>query len=232
MEEKSKAKKIGETVEKASAAVDGANNALSTVKWVAIAVVVLTIAGAGYGIYKAVSAPVVAVGDAVGSAAEVAKSSAEKVKQGSSDLYNRLIIPISDQSGFDRTAEEAFEALTNMKVSEPTGMKDRLFRAKNLNGNEGRVCNLSLDFGSAAVPVILAADNEDHVTAKALGSTDKRLIRMIVQAGDDLAINAVWDEEAAHWIMKWRPTTVKKSVSDDVARTRILDVLIAAKEGC
>jgi len=232
MEEKSKAKQIGETVEKASAAMDGASNALSTVKWVAIAVVVLTIAGAGFGIYKVVSAPVVLVGDAVGSATEAAKSGAEKVKQGSSDIYNRLVIPTGNQAELNLVAEAAFLSLTNMNASEPAGMKDRIYRAKNLNGNEGRVCDLSLDFGNGVVPVVLAADNEDYATAKALGSNDNRLIRIIIKAGDDVAINTEWDDETSAWIMKWRPTTVKKSIGDDAAQERILDVLTAAKDGC
>lgn len=232
MEEKSKAKKLGETVEKASAAVDGANNALSTVKWVAIAVVVLTLAGAGYGIYKVVSAPVVAVGSAVGSATDVAKSGAEKVKQGSSELINRLVIPSTNQDELDMVADAAFAALTKMKASKPSGVKDRMYRAKNFSGNGGKVCALSLDFGSGAVPIMLAADNDDFETAKALGSNDNRLIRMIIQAGNDVAMNVEWDEGARQWGMKWRATTVKKSIGDDVAEERILDVLTAAKTGC
>jgi len=112
-------------------------------------------------------------------------------------------------------------------------MKDRLYRRTNFGGHEGRICKLDVETGTVTLPVTIAADNEAYSTAKALGSNENRLIRMVLNAGeDDVALRAEWDEAAGAWIMKWKATTVKKPVGDNVAEQRVMDVLGAAAVGC
>ena len=56
---------------------------------------------------------------------------------------------------------------------------------------------------------------------------------MVLTAGEDnVALRAEWDEAAGTWVMKWKATTVKKPVGDDVAAERVMDVLGAAAAGC
>jgi len=59
-------KKAVETADRAATVAESANNAFSAIKWVAIAVVTLTLAGGAYGVYKVISAPAKAVGNAAG----------------------------------------------------------------------------------------------------------------------------------------------------------------------
>lgn len=226
-------KKAMETADRTATVVESASNAFSAIKWVAIAVVTLTFVGGAYGVYKIVSAPAKAVGNAAGVVTESVKTGAGKIKESGSDVMNRLEIPTSNQTTLNTTAEAAFKALTMMAVTEPDGIKDRVYRRTNFGGHDGRVCRLDIDFGSGAIPVTLAADNEAYATAKALGSNDNRLIRMILTAGDDdIDLRTEWDAEAQGWIMRWKATTIKKPVGDNIAEERIMDVLGSAAKDC
>jgi len=225
-------KKAAEMADKAATVAESTSNVFGAIKWVAIAVVTLTFAGGGYMIYKAVTVPAKAVGEAAGAVTESVKSGAGKLKEGSGEVLGRLLIPVQNQAHFNTVSEAAFESLTTMAAPEPAGMKDRLFRAKNFSGHDGRICNLSVDFGNGDIPVTLAADNEGYATSKALGSKNDRLIRMLLTAGDDnIGVRAEWDGERDGWVMKWKPTTMKKPVEDTVVGERVLDVLVAAA-GC
>ncbi len=226
-------KKAMETADRAATVAESANHAFGAIKWVAIAVVTLTLAGGAYGIYKVVAAPAKAVGNAAGAVTETVKTGTDKIKQSGSDVMNRLDIPASNQTALNRSAEAAFEALTMMTATEPEGMKERIFRRTNFGGHENRVCKLDVDTGTVSIPVTLAADNEAYATAKALGSNENRLIRMILTAGkEDIALRTEWDEEAKNWIMRWKATTIKKEIGDEIAEQRVLDVLGAAVRGC
>jgi len=226
-------KKAVETADRAATVAESANNAFSAIKWTAIAIVTLTVAGLGYGAYKIVSAPAKAVGNAAGAVTETVKSGADKIKDSSSGVINRLDIPATNQAALNTLADTAFGALTTMTATEPEGVKDRLYRRTNFAGHDGRICKLDIDFGNGAIPITLAADNEAYATAKALGSNDDRLIRMILTAGDDdIAMRAEWDSEAQAWALKWKATTLKKPVSDKLAEQRIMDVMKAAARSC
>ncbi len=226
-------KKAAEMADRAATVAEGASNAFGAVKWTAIAVVTLTFAGGGYAIYKAVSVPAKAVGNAVEGVSDAVISGSEKVKEGSSEVLNRLVISVSDPARLNRLSEAAFESLSAMAVTEPEGIKDRLFRAKNFSGHEGRICDLSVDFGNGAIPVVIAADNEAYATSKALGSKNDRLIRMLLTAGDEtIGLKTQWDTEAGGWALKWKATTLKKPVEDYVAHERVMDVLEAAAARC
>lgn len=226
-------KKAIETADRAATVAESASNAFGAIKWVAIAVVTLTFAGGAFVIYKAISAPAKAVGNAAGAVTESVKSGAGKIKESGTDVMNRLDIPSSNQATLNNASEAAFKALTTMAGTEPEGMKDRLYRRTNFGGHDNRVCKLTLDTGTVEIPVTLAADNESYATAKALGSNNNRLIRMILTAADDdVALRAEWDEEANNWVMRWKATTIKKAVGDAVAEERVMDVLAAAAAGC
>lgn len=225
--------KAMETADRAATVAESANNAFSAIKWTAIAIVTLTFVGGGYGIYKAVSAPAKAVGDAAGAVTESVKSGAGKIKDSSAEMMNRLDIPTTNAAALNQAADAAFEALSTMAITEPEGVKDRLYRRTNFGGHEGRVCKLEVDFGAGPIPVTLAADNEAYATAKALGSKDDRLIRMILTAGDDdIPLRTEWNPETQSWIMRWKATTLKKEMSDTIAEQRIMDVLGAAGDNC
>lgn len=226
-------KKAIETADRAASVVESAGNAFGAIKWVAIAIVTLTFAGGAFAAYKVVSAPAKAVGNAAGAVTESVKTSAGKIKESSSDVINRLDIPTSNQTALNASAEAAFKALTTMAVTEPDGIKDRVYRRTNFGGNEGRVCKLDIDFGAGSIPVTLAADNEAYATAKALGSNDNRLIRMVLTAGDDdIDLRTEWDAETQSWVMRWKVTTIKKPVGDTVAEERIMDVLSTTAKDC
>ena len=226
-------KKAIETADRAATVAESANNAFGAVKWVAIAVVTLTFVGGAYGVYKVVSAPAKAVGNAAGAVSESVKSGAGKIKDSGTDVMNRLDIPTANAAALNQAADAAFKALSTMAETAPDGMKDRLYRRTNFGGHENRVCKLDVDFGAGAIPVTLAADNEAYATAKALGSKDGRLIRMILTAGDeDIPLRAEWDAETQGWAMRWKATTLKKEVSDSLAEQRVMDVLSAAAKGC
>lgn len=226
-------KQAMDTADRAATVVESAGNAFNAIKWVAIAVVTVTFAGGAFAIYKAVSAPAKAIGNAAGTVTESVKSGAGKIKDSGADVMNRLEIPSSNQTVLNAASEAAFDALTSMAATEPEGIKDRIYRRTHFGGHDGRICKLSIDAEALSIPVTLAADNEAYATAKALGSNDNRLIRMILTAGDDdVALRAEWDEEAKAWVMRWKATTVKKAVGDTVAEARVMDVLGAAATGC
>lgn len=226
-------KKAMETADRTATVVESASNAFSAIKWVAIAVVTLTFVGGAYGAYKVISAPAKAAANAAGAVTESVKTGAGKIKDGSAGVMNRLDIPTTNQAALNTASEAAFTALTTMAPTEPDGMKDRLYRRTNFGGHEGRICKLDVKTGTVTLPVTLATDNEAYATAKALGSNNNRLIRMVLTAGeDDVPLRAEWDEEAGAWAMKWKATTVKKPVEDDVAAQRVMDVLGAAAREC
>ncbi len=226
-------KKAAEIVDKAATIADGASHAFGAIKWVSIAIVMMIFAGGSYGVYKLVSAPVKAVGHASEAVAETVKSGAEKIKDSGAEVAHRLDIPTSQLAVLNQISEKTFTALSTMAVSEPNGVKDRLFRAKNFRGHDGRVCTFDLDFGNGKLPVTIAADNESYASSKALGSKNNRIMRMMIEAGkDDLALSLIWGEETQNWALKWKATTLKKPVSDAIAQQRALDVLTAAAQRC
>lgn len=226
-------KKVVETADRTATVAESASNAFGAVKWVAIAVVTLTVAGGALGVYKIISAPAKAVGNAAGAVTDTVKNGADKIKESGSGVINRLDIPTTNQSALNRAAEAAFKALSTMAETEPEGMKERIYRRTNFSGHENRVCKIDVDTGTVSIPVTLAADNEAYATSKALGSKDNRLIRMILTAGNaEVPLRAEWDSETKNWAMSWKATTIKKEVGDDVAEQRIMDVLDAAKKGC
>lgn len=219
-----------EKVDRAATVVESANNVFSTVKWVAAAIVGVTLLGGGYLIYKAVSAPVKAVGEAMGGASDAVKSGAGAVADGASDVYNRLSIQTSNQAELNAASERAFAALETMEASEPEGMKERMSRAKNFAGAENRICNFTVDFGNGPLAVIAAADNEAYATPKALGALTDRLIRVRIDTGDDvLGLKSEWEDSLGVWVLRWNKTTMKKPLSDELASARMLDVLRAAQ---
>ena len=226
-------KKVVETAERTATVAESASNAFGAIKWVAIAVVTLTVAGGAFGVYKIVSAPAKAVGNAAGAVTETVKTGTDKIKQGSSEVMNRLDIPATNQAALNRAAETAFKALTTMVETDPDGMKERIYRRTNFSGHENRVCKLNVDFGAGAIPVSLAADNKAYATAKALGSKDGRLVRIVLTAGNtDIPLRTEWDAETQNWAMRWKATTIKKDVSDAVIEQRVLDVLGSAGKNC
>ena len=222
-----------ETADHAATVAEGASNAFGAIKWVAIAIVTLTFAGGAFVIYKAVSAPAKAIGNAAGTVTESVKTGAGKIKDSGADVMNRLDIPTANQTSLNAASEAAFRALTTMAATDPDGMKDRLYRRTNFGGHDGRICKLNINTGTISIPVTLAADNESYATAKALGSNENRLIRMVLTAGDDnVALRVEWDEETRAWVMRWKATTMKKAVGDAVAEERVMDVLKAAAAKC
>jgi len=226
-------KKTVETADKAATVVESASNAFGAIKWVAIAVVTLTIAGGAYGAYKVVSAPAKAVGNAAGAVTDTVKTGANKIKESGSDVIKRLDIPATNQRALNRIAEAAFKALSSMAATDPKGMKERIYRRTHFSGHENRVCKIEVKTSTVSIPVTLAADNEAYATAKALNSKENRLIRMILTAGeDDIRLRAEWDNDAETWAMRWNATTIKKEVSDKVAEQRIIDVLRIAAKDC
>ena len=185
----------------------------STIKWVAIAFVTLVVLIICYTLYRAVSAPVRAVGNAAENVSEAVTSGADAVKEGASDIYNRLMIPTTHQRNLNRSADAAFNALSTMVPTEPDDVRDRVFRRTNFGGAQGRICEVSPDFGNGPVSVFVAADNKAYATAKALGAKTDRLIRMVIRTGaDDIALNTSWDAEIDGWRMKWKATTMNLSL--------------------
>ena len=230
---KSVLSKANETLETANTTAQNAGNVLNTIKWVAIAIVTLVFFFIGVKIYQIIAAPAAMVGDAVDGVSDAVKSSSEAVAEGTSSVINRLDIPTTDQRRLNRLSENAFTALSTMPAKEPEGIKERMFWSSNLGGHDGRVCEMELDFGNGAIPVFAAADNEAYATARALGSKDDRLMRFLIETGDeDVAINAVWDEDNQLWQMKWKRTTLSKPVSDSVAQARMFDVLGHVSKRC
>jgi len=222
-----KANQARETV---TSVADTANNAFSAIKWVAIAICLGLAVFAGFSVYKLVTAPAKAVGNAAEAVTDTVKSGASSVKEGTSDLIQRLVIAPGDQRQFDRAAEAAFVAVSDMSTAEPETMKERLFWGANFGGHDNKVCQLSISFGGSELPVFIASDNKGYATSKSLGSKKDRLMRILIRAdGDDLGLNTEWDQDSRHWVMKWKSTTLKKTLNDKEARQRIMDVLMATK---
>ncbi|MCF6219568.1 MAG: hypothetical protein L3J65_00500 [Robiginitomaculum sp.] len=225
--------KTAEVADKASNVAEVANNAFSAVKWVAIAIVMLTALGFGYGAYKLVTKPVIAVTDAAGKMVDVASDGAGALKDSAGNVVNRLIIPTQDQAALNVLAETGFSLLHTYPVTKADGMKERLFRATNFGDSEKKVCKMSVNFGGGDLDAYGGVNNEDYAKSKSLGSKDNRLIRFILRAGrDDIPLNVVWDNDASHWQMKWRPTTVKKPLDDTTAESRIFDMLREVQTQC
>lgn len=228
-----KGKQAAGMAERAANVAEQTSGFFSAVKWVAIAIVMLVLFFGGYAVYKAVTVPAKAVGNAVGGMTDAVKSGSDKVMENSSEVLNRLVISLSNQKNFDLKAEAAFESLSNMAASEPENVKDRLYRAKNFSGHENRVCKFSLRRDDVLLPVTIAADNKAYETAKALGSKNERLIRIILMAGEtDVTLRAQWDGESQAWVLKWKSTTLKKPVEDSIAEQRAVDVLGQAASDC
>lgn len=219
--------------DKAGNAVEMANNAFSAVKWVAIAVVMLTVLGFGYGAYKLLTRPVVAVTDAAGKMADAVGDKAGAIKDGADKVVNRLVIPVQDQANLDTLAEAIFERLHIYPTTKPSGVKERLFRMTNFGDSENRVCQMSVNFGGGDLTAYAGANNEDYAKSKALGSKNDRVIHFIISAkGDDIPLNVAWDNDTGHWVMKWRASMVKKPLDNSTAQARLLDLLREAKTQC
>ncbi len=212
---------------------EGTGNAISMVKWVAIAIVALVLFGSAYLIYQLIAAPAKAVGKATEAVTESVKSGASSVAEGTSDLINRLLVPTANQADLDALSEAAFATLSNMAETPPETMRERLYWTANFSGNENRVCKLTMRFSGEPIPVLIAVDNKAYASAKSLGSNNNRLIRMVLRApGDDVPLNIEWDNDAGQWVSKWKATTVKKSLEDDVAELRVREVLSSAAQEC
>jgi len=89
-------------------------------------------------------------------------------------------------------------APARMGETAPDTIKERMFWTAHFGGHENKVCQLSMSFGEAELPVFIAADNKGYATSKSLGSKNDRLMRILIRAdGDDLALNTEWDNDAA-----------------------------------
>lgn len=224
------AKQAQDTLDNLGKTAEGVGSAFNAVKWVAIAISLGFVFGIGWMGYKIISAPAKAAANATQAVTDAVKSSAGSVANSTSDLINRLHIPSRNQAQTNALAETAFAKLNDMTSAPPETLKARTFWAANLRGHEGRVCQLSLDFGAGDVPILIAADNKTYAKSKSLGSKNNRLMRVIIRTqGDDLPLRVEWDEDASHWIMKWRSTTTKKPLEDDVAAERLHDILRGAQ---
>ena len=138
-------KKAADMVDKASTVAEKTSGFFSAVKWFSIAIVMLVLFSGGYAVYKALTVPAKAVGNAVEGVSGAMKAGSDKVRESGTDVMERLVIPATDARAFDRSAEAAFANLTSMTPTEPEGMKDRLYRAKNFAGHEGRVCRFDIN---------------------------------------------------------------------------------------
>ncbi len=225
--------KAADMADKAGGTLENAQGAFSAIKWIGISIVCLTILAVLWAGYKIFYKPAAMVGDAAGSVAEAVGDGAGAVKDSASSVINRLLIPSGNQKALNKLSEDAFTVLNNMAETKPEGLKDRMFRRTNFSDSEGRICKLTLNFGTGDIPAYAAADNKAHATSKSLGSTDDRLIRLVIRADkDDIPLNTLWDEEAKIWQMKWKKTTVKKPMSDEIAEERIVDMLSAISKQC
>lgn len=212
---------------------EGTGNAISAIKWVAIAIVMLVLFGSAVLVYKIISAPAKAVGNASKAVTESVKTGASSVKDGTADILNRLVIPTDNQAVLNASAEAAFVTLNTMSETMAEGMKEKIFQRANFSGSENKVCDLAISFGGEAIPILIAADNKAYAASKALGSDKNRLIKLMLRApGDDIALQIEWDDDSSNWVSKWRATTVKKSLEDDIAANRIQDVLTVAARDC
>lgn len=228
------------TADTAGKIAEGAGTAFSAVKWIAIAATFGFILIIMLTIYKAISAPVKVVGEAAGAVGEAAgavsesvKSGANSMKQSTGEMLNRLDVAITDQAEFNRLSEKAFAAVSQMEAREPNTLKQRVYWRASFSGHENKVCTLFKNFGADPIEVLLAADNKAYAAAKALGSKNDRHMRAILRApGDDVPFNIEWDGALENWALKWKSTTVKKSLEDNISERRIIDVLESAVKDC
>lgn len=228
-----KAKKTVEVVEKVGATAEVASNAFGMVKWVAIAVVTLSLLGTGYAAYKTITKPVAAVTEAAGTVVEKVGDGAGAIKDGASGVINRLVIPSANQARLNKLAEAAFPVLFKMDKTKGDSMREGMFRRTNFGGSDGKVCKFEKDFGAGTLAAFAAVDVKAHETAASLGSQDDRLIRMVIRAeDDDISFNTHWDDEAQQWVMKWKRTTVSKPINDKTAEARLMDILAAIPGNC
>jgi hypothetical protein len=191
-------------------------------KWTMILLVALLIAVGVFKAYQIATAPARVVSDAAGS-----------VKASANAVLNRLDIPISKQRRFDKLANSAFASLNAMDEMPADGVKARGFRMANFRGAQNRICELTYDFGSGDVPVFIGADNSAHEAAKAVGADADRLIRIVVVSSEEtLGLNAEYDEEAGHWELGWRTSSVNKPYPDDWAETPITNILANVPKAC
>ena len=225
--------KANEARESVTTVADTANNAFGAIKWVAITICLGLVIFTGFSVYKLVTAPARAVGNAAEVVTDTVKSGASTVKDGASDIIKRLVIPVSNQGQLNKAAEAAFAVVSNMGETAPETIKERMFWTANFGGHENKICQLSMSFGGVELPVFIAADNKDFATSKSLGSKNDRLMRILIRAvGDDLALNTEWDQDSGAWVMKWKNTTIKKTLDDRDAETRVLDVLANVAKDC
>lgn len=230
---KALAGQAAKTADNAGKIAESAGNAFSAIKWIAIAATFGFMAVIALTLYKAVSAPAKAVGDAAGAVSDTVMSGAASVKDGTAGILNRLDIAVTDQAHFNQLSEAAFARLTQMEPFEPDGVKQRLFWSANFGGHENKVCTLSMSFGGDPIAVLMAADNKAHAPSKALGSLNDRDMRILLRApGDDVPLNVAWDNDKQFWVLKWTATTVKKPLDDATAQRRAVQVLGAAAQAC
>ncbi len=209
------------------------NNAFSMVKWVAIAVIVLVVAGLSFATYRVLTAPARIAADTAQTMSESVKSGSMAAADKAKALINRLSITSEAPERINRLAEMAFPVLSAIAPIKPDGIKARLFRRTHLPGSQDKVCTLSLDFGHGALPLYTAADNKAFATSKALGGQAERRMRLIIVAPDDtVGFTVEWATQTKDWTIKWQTATVKKPVSDTVAANRIMDILTAIPQQC
>lgn len=233
-------KKTVEVVEKVGATAEVASNAFGMVKWVAIAVVTLSLLGGGYAVYKTVMKPVEAMGNAAGAVVETVgdgvgaiAEGAGSVVEGAGNVINRLDIAASNQSQLDARAEKAFPILFKMQKTKADSIREGVFRRTNFGDSEGKICKSELTFGEVPVVTYSAADVKAHETSAELGSRTNRMIRMIIRTSkDDLKFNTVWNEASEQWQMKWSKTTLSKEAGDQDAEKLILNILAAIAKNC
>lgn len=191
-------------------------------KWTVILLVCLVIAIGIFKAWQVATAPARVVSDAAGT-----------VKSSASAVLNRLDVNVSKQRQFDKAATKAFAVLNNMDETSPESVKARGFRLANFRGAQGRICEMSYDFGSGPVPVFIAGNNSAHEAAKAIGSDSDRLIRIVIVSPEEtLGLNAEFDEAAKHWTLEWRTSSINKPYPDSWAEGPMIDILSRAPKLC
>ena len=191
-------------------------------KWTMILLVCLVCAIGVYKAWEKLTAP-----------ARVVENAAGGVKSSASAVMNRLDVPISKQRNYDKVASAAFAHLNELPKSTAENVKARGFRMTNLRGAQGRVCEMSYDFGSGDVQIFLAADNKAHEAAKTLGSDADRFIRIIIVSPEEtLGLNAEFDEAERHWTLGWRPSSINKPYPDEWAEAPISNILKRVPKAC
>ena len=119
--------KANEARESVTTVADTANNAFGAIKWTAITICLGLVIFTGFSVYKLVTAPARAVGNAAEAVTDTVKSGASTVKDGASDIIKRLVIPVSNQGQLNKAAEAAFAVVSNMGETAPETIKERMF---------------------------------------------------------------------------------------------------------